>query len=226
MASANLKPPFNLSPPTWQLQSVLYGLFCLSLLLRSGGTPNSRPDSLFGNPNYAPPHPQALTNQEWVFFMDTCQMKDHRAKGSCREVDVLADFAHWSKVNSVTSTTLPLKRENFSNWKILKSLLAQNLTGHYWDKILLSKMKNYLAVNLLPFLRSPVCNLENSRGHPTYRKKDLCDLLNLTPLPFSVMLLGYHGNQVAVEISFLSGEWGYMTNIFLHVTFACAWRVT
>ena len=196
------------------------------MLLRSGGSPNSRPDSLFGNPNYAPPHPQALTNQEWVFCMDTCQMKDHWAKGSCREVDVLAGFAHWSKVNSVTSTTLPLKRENFSDWKILKSLLAENLTGHYWDKILLSKVKNYLAVNLLPFLRSPVCNLENSRGHPTYRKKDLCDLLNLTPLPFSVMLLGYHGNQIAVEISFLSGEWGYMTNIFLHVTFACAWRVT
>lgn len=167
----------------------------------------------------------SLTKNEYSLWI-LAKWKITGLKEAAEKLTFLADVAHWSKVNSVTFTTLPLKRENFSNWKILKSLLAQNLTGHYCDKILLSKMKNYLAVNLLPFLRSPVCNLENSREHPTYRKKDLCDLLNLTPLPFSVMLLGYHGNQVAVEISFLSGEWGYMTNIFLHVTFACAWRVT
>ena len=63
-----LKPPFNLSPPPWQPQSVPYGLFCLSVLLRSGGTPDSRPDSLFGTLTMSP-HTLRLSltkNSLWI----------------------------------------------------------------------------------------------------------------------------------------------------------------
>lgn len=58
-------------------------------------------------------------------------------------------------------------------------------------------------------------NLENSRGHPAYRK-GLRDLFSLTPFPLSVMLLGYHGNQLAIEMSCLARDWCHMTNFVLH----------
>ena len=63
-----LEPPFHLSPSPWQPQSVLYGLFCLSVLLRSEGTPDSGPDSLFGTLTM-PPHTLRLSltkNSLWI----------------------------------------------------------------------------------------------------------------------------------------------------------------
>lgn len=41
-------------------------------------------------------------------------------------------------------------------------------------------------------------------------------MFNLSPLPFSLMLLEYHRNQVAIEISSLAVEDNHVTNFFLH----------
>ena len=65
----NLKPPNHFSPP-WPPQSVFYGLFCLSVLLRSRGAPNSRPDSLFETLTM-PPHTLrlSLTKNEYSLWI-------------------------------------------------------------------------------------------------------------------------------------------------------------
>lgn len=105
-----------------------------------------------------------------------------------------------------------LKRESLSNWaNIPKSSSAQNPTGPC-DKILLSKNEKLLGFANLSLFNKP--------SSTTWKALEdillgLHDLLSLTPLPLSVTLLGHHGNQVAIEISCLAGEWSHVTNFFL-----------
>lgn len=91
-----------------------------------------------------------------------------------------------------------------------------------WQDTSVKNKKSFGSVNL-PLLTSPVRNLKSSGGHPASRKKGLCDLLSLTPLLLSVMLLGHHGNRVAIEVSCLAGEWGHMTNVFLFTVSSYMW---
>lgn len=99
----------------------------------------------------------------------------------------------------MTSAMLHLKREDIKNEKLFGS------------------------INLFSFLTSPVCNLKSSGEHTANRKKGLCDLLNLTPLPLSVMLPGHIGNSVAIERFCLARIWGHMTHFFPHNFFSYMW---
>lgn len=83
--------------------------------------------------------------------------------------------------------------------------------------------KLFGSINLFPFLTSPVCNPKSSGERTANRKKGLHDLLNLTPLPLSVMLPGHIGNSVAIESFCLAMGWGHMTNFFPHNFSSYVW---